>query len=239
MAGDDTGVDQYVRDPERPVPFSARIRTTLGHLWKVEDQRFASTRPDVLVYESEVLEEDLTIAGPILAQIFVSTTGTDSDWVVKLIDVFPDDAPESAFCEVPMGGYQMHLAGEIMRGRFRNSFEKPEPMVSNRITSIRIDLRDRYHTFKAGAPDHGPRPEFLVPGLRPQPANLRRHLSGQAQRLPDRDTEGVPFGSTSIPPGAWGDEINRNREHCLGDQQGRSEESLQIPHPTPWSDERR
>ena len=150
MAGDDTGVDQYVRDPERPVPFSARIRTTLGHLWKVEDQRFASTRPDVLVYESEVLEEDLTIAGPILAQIFVSTTGTDSDWVVKLIDVFPDDAPESAFCEVPMGGYQMHLAGEIMRGRFRNSFEKPEPMVSNRITSIRIDLRDRYHTFKAG-----------------------------------------------------------------------------------------
>ena len=150
IAGDDTGVDQYVSDPDRPVPFSADIRTTLGHLWKVEDQRFTSTRPDVLVYESEVLEEDLTIAGPILAQVFVSTTGTDSDWVVKLIDVFPGNAPASAFCEVPMGGYQMHLAGEIMRGRFRDSLEKPEAMVPDRVTSIRIDLRDRYHTFKAG-----------------------------------------------------------------------------------------
>jgi putative CocE/NonD family hydrolase len=119
-------------------------------LWKVEDQRFASIRPDVLVYESEVLVEDLTIAGPILAELFVATTGTDSDWVVKLIDVYPGSAPDSSFCEVPMGGFQMHLAGEIMRGKFRNSFESPEPMVPGEITPIRIDLRDRYHTFKAG-----------------------------------------------------------------------------------------
>jgi putative CocE/NonD family hydrolase len=142
--------DVYTSDPAKPVPFSAEVRTTLGHLWKVEDQRFASSRPDVLVYESDVLTEDVTIAGPILADIFVSTTGTDSDWIVKVIDVYPGDASNSAFCDVPMGGFQMHLAGEIMRGRFRNSFENPEAMVPNEVTPIHIDLRDRYHTFKAG-----------------------------------------------------------------------------------------
>jgi putative CocE/NonD family hydrolase len=116
----------------------------------VEDQRFASARPDVLVYESDVLEQDLTIAGPIEADIFVSTSGTDSDWIVKVIDVYPGDAPDSAFCPVPMGGFQMHLAGEIMRGRFRESFENPKPMVPGEVTPIHIDLRDRYHTFKVG-----------------------------------------------------------------------------------------
>lgn len=146
----DEGADQYVSDPSRPVPFSTEVRTTLGHLWKVEDQRFASARPDVLVYESDVLAEDLTIAGPIQASLFVSTTGTDSDWIVKLIDVYPPDAKESESCEVPMGGFQMHLAGEIMRGRYRNSFEKPEPMVPGEATVISINLRDRFHTFKAG-----------------------------------------------------------------------------------------
>ena len=144
------GSDSYTSDASDPVPFSAEERTTLGHLWKVEDQRFASARPDVLVYQSPALQEDLTIAGPILADIFVSTTGTDSDWIVKVIDVYPDDAPDSPFCDVPMGGYQMHLAGEIMRGRFRKSLENPEPMVPGEVTPIHIDLRDRYHTFKAG-----------------------------------------------------------------------------------------
>ena len=144
------GSDSYTSDPGDPVPFSAEERTTLGHLWKVEDQRFASARPDVLVYQSPPLQEDLTIAGPILADIFVSTTGTDSDWIVKVIDVYPDDAPDSPFCDVPMGGYQMHLAGEIMRGRFRKSLENPEPMVPGEVSPIHIDLRDRYHTFKAG-----------------------------------------------------------------------------------------
>ncbi len=144
------GSDDYVSDPGNPVPFSAEERTTLGHLWKVEDQRFASARPDVLVYQSDPLEEDMTIAGPIRADIFVSTTGTDSDWIVKVIDVYPEDAPDSPFCEVPMGGYQMHLAGEVMRGRFRSSFEHPEAMAPGEVTPIHIDLRDRYHTFKTG-----------------------------------------------------------------------------------------
>ena len=142
--------DTYVSDPNHPVPFSAEIRTTLGHLWKVEDQRFASSRPDVLTYVSEPLTEDVTIAGPILADIYVSTTGTDSDWIVKLIDVYPGDAPQSASCKVPMGGFQMHVAGEIMRGKFRNSMEHPEPMVPGEVTRIDIDLKDRFHTFLAG-----------------------------------------------------------------------------------------
>jgi hypothetical protein len=142
--------DSYVSDPANPVPFSAEERTTLGHLWKVEDQRFASARDDVLTYVSDPLEEDLTIVGPILADIFVSTTGTDSDWIVKLIDVYPDDAPPSAACSVPMGGFQMHLAGEIMRGKFRNSYEVPEPMVPNQVTPIHINLRDKLHTYRAG-----------------------------------------------------------------------------------------
>lgn len=150
--GDDQAADRYDSDPNRPVPFSAEIRTLLGHLWKVEDQRFASTRPDVLVYTSDVLERDLTIAGEIFAEMFVSTTGTDSDWIVKLIDVYPGDAPGSEVeeCTVPMGGYQMHLAGEIMRGRYRNSFEQPEPMVPGEVTPVTINLRDRFHTFRAG-----------------------------------------------------------------------------------------
>lgn len=147
---DPAAEDSYVSDPAHPVPFTAEKRTTLGHLWKVEDQRFVSSRPDVLVYQSEPLANDLTIAGPIVANVFVSTTGTDSDWIVKVIDVFPDDAPPSSSCEVPMGGFQMHLAGEIMRGRFRNSFEHPEAIVAGEVTPITINLRDRFHTFKAG-----------------------------------------------------------------------------------------
>lgn len=153
--------DSYVSDPKKPVPFSSEIRTTQGHLWMIEDQRFAATRPDVLVYQTDVLTDDVTIAGPILAELFVSTTGTDSDWIVKLIDVYPgnasmtDDAPATgdapaSECAVPMGDFQMLLAGEIMRGKFRDSFTSPEPMVPGRVTPIDIDLRDRYHTFQAG-----------------------------------------------------------------------------------------
>ena len=141
--------DSYVSDPDKPVPFSAEIRTTQGHLWMIEDQRFAATRPDVLVYQTDVLTEDVTIAGPIIADIFVSTTGTDSDWIVKLIDVLPGDAPDTD-CAVPMGDFQMLLAGEVFRGKFRNSYTTTEPMVPDRVTEIKFDLRDRYHTFLEG-----------------------------------------------------------------------------------------
>ncbi len=142
--------DCYLSDPQKPVPFSPEIRTTQGHLWMIEDQRFAATRPDVLVYETQPLEEEVTIAGPIIASLFVSTSGTDSDWVVKLIDVYPGRAPQSKYCKIPMGDFQMLLAGEIMRGKFRHSFVYPEPMVPGEITKIEFDLRDRYHTFLKG-----------------------------------------------------------------------------------------
>jgi len=142
--------DSYISDPAKPVPYSAEISTFPGHLYMIEDQRFASTRPDVLVYQTDVLEEDITVAGPLIANLFVSTTGTDSDWIVKLIDVYPGNSPESNFCKEKMGDYQMLLAGEILRGQFRNSFSDPEPMIPNEVTEIAFDLRDRYHTFLKG-----------------------------------------------------------------------------------------
>jgi putative CocE/NonD family hydrolase len=118
----------------------------------VEDQRFAAKRPDVLVYQSDILTENITIAGPIIASLHVSTTGTDADWIVKLIDVYPEDGPDnrSNSTDDKMSGYQMLLAGEVFRGKYRNSFEKPEPMVPNQVTEIKFDLRDKCHCFLKG-----------------------------------------------------------------------------------------
>jgi uncharacterized protein len=148
----DRRFDSYVSDPAKPVPFSAEIRTTQGHTWMVEDQRFAARRPDVLVYQTEPLQRDVLIAGPIIADLRVSTTGTDSDWIVKLVDVYPPDAKNDSprGPQVKMGAYQMLVAGEVMRGKFRNSFAKPEPMVPGRITKVAFDLRDKYHRFRKG-----------------------------------------------------------------------------------------
>jgi putative CocE/NonD family hydrolase len=139
---------QYISDPAKPVPFTPEITTDIPRRYMVEDQRFASTRPDVLVYKSEKLKEDITIAGPITADLFVSTTGTDSDWVVKLIDVLPEDRPRIK--KVVLGGYQILLRGEILRGKFRNSYEKPEPMEPGEITHIKFTMNDVNHTFQKG-----------------------------------------------------------------------------------------
>ena len=124
------GFDEFVSDPAKPVPFSAEIRTTQGHNWMVEDQRFAARRPDVLVYQTEPLAKDVLIAGPIIASLQVSTSGSDADWVVKLIDIYPPDAPDDSpqGKTVKMGGYQMLLAGEVFRSKFRNGFDRSEPM---------------------------------------------------------------------------------------------------------------
>ena len=146
------GFDQYVHDPAKPVPFSAETRTTQGHLWMIEDQRFAATRPDVLVYESDPLTEDVTIAGPIIANLHASTTGTDADFVVKIIDVLPGDTPNNDPnpAGVRMGHFQMLLAGEVFRSKYRRSYETPAPMVPGQVTHIAFDLRERFHTFKRG-----------------------------------------------------------------------------------------
>ena len=97
--------------------------------WLVEDQRFVQNRPDVLTWETEPLKEDTVIAGDIMAHLFASTSGTDSDWIVKLIDVYPESYPHDS----QMGGYQLMIADEILRGRFRNSFIRPEPIPANQI----------------------------------------------------------------------------------------------------------
>jgi hypothetical protein len=146
------GFDAYVSDPAKPVPFSAEITTTEGHLFMVEDQRFAWTRPDVLVYETGILTEDLTLAGDIGVTLNVATTGTDGDWVVKLIDVSPGDAPDPSPNprNVRMGAFQMPLAADILRAKFRTSMTTPQPMTPGRVTPLEFSLGDRYHTFRKG-----------------------------------------------------------------------------------------
>ncbi len=146
------GYDEYISDPDKPVPFTAETRTSQGHLWMIEDQRFAARRPDVLVYQTEPLEADVTIAGPILANLEFTTTGTDADFVVKLIDVLPGDAPdpEPNPTGVRMGEFQMLLAGEVFRAKYRNSYSQPEPLVPGEVTHLEFDLRDRHHTFRKG-----------------------------------------------------------------------------------------
>src|SRR5437763_17185014 len=120
--------------------------------YKTADQRFAARRPDVLVYETDVLDADVTLAGPVRAELFVSTTGTDSDWVVKLIDVYPDDYPdpENNPAGVRMGGYEQLVRGDVMRGKFRNSLERPEPFTPGGPTPVRFKLQDVCHTFRPG-----------------------------------------------------------------------------------------
>jgi hypothetical protein len=146
---------EYVSDPFNPVPYTAKIlepRNSYYPAFPIEDQRFASTRPDVLNFETESLAKDITIAGSIDVNLFVSTTGTDADFVVKLIDVYPDNEkdPEPNPAQIKMGGYERLIRMDIMRGKFRNSFENPQPFTSNKITEVNFNLNEAYHTFKAG-----------------------------------------------------------------------------------------
>jgi uncharacterized protein len=159
-ATQDTG-DRFLSDPANPVPYTAEIRISRSIEYMVEDQRFASRRPDVLVYESAELDEDLTLVGPVVPELLVSTSGTDADFIVKLIDVFPNDHPDTGFyppgngsqatcTRVPLSGYQMLVRAEVMRAKFRNSFENPEPMVPGEVTLVRFEMPDIAHTFKRG-----------------------------------------------------------------------------------------
>ena len=144
--------DEYVSDPARPVPFINDIAIGMTREYMVDDQRFASRRTDVLTYQTEPLKEDLTVAGPVPVSIFVSTTGTDSDFIVKVIDVYPDDAPDNEPnpAGVRMGGYQMMVRGEPFRARYRESFSKPLAMTPNRVTKIDFRMPDINHTFLKG-----------------------------------------------------------------------------------------
>jgi hypothetical protein len=150
--GTEESHDEYLSDPAKPVPYLDKIAIGMSPEYMVADQRFAGRRPDVLVYETEVLDEDVTIAGPIQVDLHVSTTGTDSDWIVKLIDVYPDDYPDPKPnpANVRMGGYQQLVRGDVMRGKFRNSFEKPEPFEPGKPAAVSFTMQDSYHTFRSG-----------------------------------------------------------------------------------------
>jgi len=144
--------ESYISDPANPVPYRKRpIQPTYGrgstwYTWLVQDQRFLEGRNDMLTWRTDVLDHDLTISGNVIAHLFASTSGTDSDWVVKLIDVYPDSNPD----EPKMAGYQLMIVDEIFRGRYRQGFEKPVALVPNQIDEYVIDLRANNHTFKKG-----------------------------------------------------------------------------------------
>jgi len=150
----DQAFDAYVSDPAHPVPYRHRpIDMTYPedhrggwYTWLVEDQRFVDERPDVLTWQTDTLKDDVTLAGQVTAKLFASTTGTDSDWIVKLIDVYPEKVAQ----DWRLAGYELMIADEVFRGRFRNSFEKPEPIPAGVVTSFTIDLHTANHVFKKG-----------------------------------------------------------------------------------------
>ena len=205
-ASEKAAYDEYVSDPAHPVPFVGYITDTVPQRYMVDDQRFASTRPDVLTYETDPLTEDVTIAGPISPKLKVSTTGTDSDFDVKLIDVYPGDAPDPEESHVgkrlldappvKMGGYQELLRGEPFRGKFRNSMEKPEAFTPGKMTDVDFTMPDLNHTFRKGhrimvqvqsswfpLTDRNPQTFTDIPNAKPEdfkPATERVYHSGDA-----------------------------------------------------------
>ena len=153
------GFSEYTSDPAKPVPYAADVHFNRTREYMTDDQRFAARRPDVLVFQTDTLTDDVTVAGTVVADLLTSISTTDADFVVKVIDVFPDNLsyndvdiyaesdPTKAY---PMGGYQMLVHGEIFRGRFRNSFEKPQPFTPNKIERVKYNIGDMAHTFKKG-----------------------------------------------------------------------------------------
>jgi len=149
-----SGADSFVSDPSHPVPYTAAIETQVSATFMVEDQRFAARRPDVLVYQTPALAAPLTVAGPVQARLWVGTTGTDADWVVKLIDVLPGEAgdpePEAGAPHFIPGGCQRLVRAEVMRGKFRHGLEAPVPFVPGRPDAVNFTLNDICHTFRPG-----------------------------------------------------------------------------------------
>ena len=162
-----TTYDEYESDPAKPVPFVNYVTQSVPQEYMLSDQRFAQSRTDVLTYETDVLNEDVTIVGPVTPRLFVSTSGTDSDWDVKLIDVYPPDYPQNKMDEpradekgkpstdvnppaFVMGGYEQLVRGEPFRGKFRHSFEKPEPFTPGKVEEVEFAMQDVNHTFRRG-----------------------------------------------------------------------------------------
>jgi putative CocE/NonD family hydrolase len=199
--------DEYISDPFRPVPYyprpiSPHYADSRWAEWLVQDQRFVHLRPDVLSYETEPLAQDLDVAGPVIARLFASTSGTDCDWIVKLIDVYPEGRSDS------LAGYQLMVAGDVLRGRFRKSFEQPEPLVSGRLDEFRVDLRWTDHRFKKGHkimvqiqstwfPLYDRNPQTYVPNIFEAKAS---HYKAATQRV-YRALGSATHLELSLPPG--------------------------------------
>lgn len=148
----DGSYSTYTSDPAKPVPYAENVHLGRTREYMLDDQRFAARRPDVLVYTTPVLTEAITLGGQIVADLLVSLSSTDADFVVKLIDVFPDDFKykQPGKNNYEMGGYQMLVRGEVMRGKFRNSFEKPEAFIPGKATQVKFTLPDVAHSFQKG-----------------------------------------------------------------------------------------
>jgi putative CocE/NonD family hydrolase len=144
--------DEFISDPAKPVPVGSEIAIGMTREYMVDDQRQAARRPDVLVYQTPALDTPLTVAGPIDVELVVSTTGTDADWIVKVIDVYPADTrdPSPNPGRARLGQYQQLVRGDVMRGRFRDGLDQPTPFQPGKPTKVRIRLNDMYHTFLPG-----------------------------------------------------------------------------------------
>jgi hypothetical protein len=198
------GYESYVSDPAHPVPYRRRpIQLTYDprgsdwFTWLVEDQRIVHNRPDVLSWQTEPLTGPVTIAGDVTARLFASTTGQDADWVVKLIDVYPDSVGGS---DPRMGGYQLMVSSEILRARYRNSFSRPGPMVPNRVTPLTVGLHQQSYTFATGHrimvqvqsswfPLYDRNPQTWVPSIfnaRAQDFRAQTHRIYRSARYPSR-----------------------------------------------------
>ncbi|MGD1043697.1 MAG: CocE/NonD family hydrolase [Bacteroidota bacterium] len=148
----ESSFDEFVSDPHKPVPYTEDIAFGMTKEYMTDDQRFASRRPDVLFYETDILHEDIILAGPSTAHLKVSTTGSDADWIVKLIDVYPEDAPDNPTTRTgkKMSGYQQMVRSEVIRGRYRKSYEKPVPFHPGKVEEVNLELQDVLHCFKNG-----------------------------------------------------------------------------------------
>ena len=190
-AGREAPFDEYVSDPAHPVPYRPRpmeqtydSRGSNWRTWETQDQRFVDGRPDVATWVSQPLTDDVLIAGDVTAKIFASTTGRDADWAVKLIDVFPDSIPDNW----QQGGYELMVAHEIMRGRYRKSFSAPAPLTPRSPARVHGRPPPAGLHVQEGPPDHGADPEHLVSGLRSQSADVgAEHLQGESLGLPLAD----------------------------------------------------
>jgi uncharacterized protein len=190
--------DEFISDPARPVPYYRRPISALylnaqWPEWLVQDQRFVHLRPDVLSYETEPLAQDVDVTGPVLARLFASTSGTDCDWIVKLIDVYPEDAPQ------PLAGYQLMIANDVFRGRFRKSYEHPEPLVPGEVAEFAVDLHWTDHRFAKGHkimvqiqstwfPLIDRNPQKFVPNIFEAKASDYQTASQRVYRTPEKAT---------------------------------------------------